>query len=293
VGGQIHAPAALPPPPGKEPPVPIGYEVGWTPEPVWTTFINSNQFSYCCYCNSSVHAIFPPLSIHLLVYVSNLSFFNLVCEAIGTEATPGLLCQPRVIVKMIVEKQIECRLTGEIEVLGENLPQRHFCPSQNPTWPDPGLNPGRRGGKPATNRLSYGAAFSNLFYPQVWGSPSFCFPISIWFKKKAILYFTTFENLWFSCNAILYCMVSAIKNLHHCDHLKYYVNNFCFVIFFKCSPYRKKFQIKLLLLWSVKGKVLCLVKHKDSKTRENGDKTLPFQRDTCTHWIRDWCSSGL
>jgi hypothetical protein len=27
----------------------------------------------------------------------------------------------------------------------------------NPTW-DPGLNPGRRGWKPATNRLSYGAA---------------------------------------------------------------------------------------------------------------------------------------
>jgi hypothetical protein len=28
----------------------------------------------------------------------------------------------------------------------------------NLTWPDPGSNPGRRGGKPATNRLSYGAA---------------------------------------------------------------------------------------------------------------------------------------
>jgi hypothetical protein len=28
----------------------------------------------------------------------------------------------------------------------------------NPTWPDPGLNPGRRGGKPAINRFSYGAA---------------------------------------------------------------------------------------------------------------------------------------
>jgi hypothetical protein len=26
-------------------------------------------------------------------------------------------------------------------------------------WPDPGLNLGRRGGKPATNRLSYGAAY--------------------------------------------------------------------------------------------------------------------------------------
>jgi hypothetical protein len=38
-----------------------------------------------------------------------------------------------VIVKIIVEKQMECRLARETEVLGENLPQRHFCPSQNPT----------------------------------------------------------------------------------------------------------------------------------------------------------------
>jgi hypothetical protein len=28
----------------------------------------------------------------------------------------------------------------------------------NPTWPDLGSNPGRRGGKPLTNRLSYGTA---------------------------------------------------------------------------------------------------------------------------------------
>jgi hypothetical protein len=65
---------------------------------------------------------------------SGTTFYYLVCEAIGTAATPGLLCQPRVIVKkMIVEKQMECRLEGETEVLGENLPQRHLCPSQNPT----------------------------------------------------------------------------------------------------------------------------------------------------------------
>jgi hypothetical protein len=63
---------------------------------------------------------------------------------------------------MIVEKQMECTLAGETEVLGENLPQRHFCPSQNPTLPDPGLNPGRRRGKPATNCLSYGAAEDNV-----------------------------------------------------------------------------------------------------------------------------------
>jgi hypothetical protein len=60
-------------------------------------------------------------------------FLILVCEAIGTAATTGLLYQARMIVKMIVEKQMECRLAGETEVLGENLPQLHFCPSQNPT----------------------------------------------------------------------------------------------------------------------------------------------------------------
>jgi hypothetical protein len=58
-----------------------------------------------------------------LAIVGDEIFYYLVCEAIGIAATPGLLCQPRVIVKMIVEKQMECRLAGETEVLGENLPQ--------------------------------------------------------------------------------------------------------------------------------------------------------------------------
>jgi hypothetical protein len=44
-------------------------------------------------------------------------FFYLVCEAIGTAATTDLLCQPWVILKMIVEKQMKCRLEGETEVL--------------------------------------------------------------------------------------------------------------------------------------------------------------------------------
>jgi hypothetical protein len=35
--------------------------------------------------------------------------------------------------KMIVEKQMECRLAGETEVLGESLPQRHFEPVWT-TW---------------------------------------------------------------------------------------------------------------------------------------------------------------
>jgi hypothetical protein len=33
-----------------------------------------------------------------------MTVFYLVCEAIGTAATPGLLCQLRAIVKMIVDK---------------------------------------------------------------------------------------------------------------------------------------------------------------------------------------------
>jgi hypothetical protein len=38
------------------------------------------------------------------------------------------------------------------------------CPSAtlsatNPTWTDPGSNPGLRGGRPATNRVSHGTAF--------------------------------------------------------------------------------------------------------------------------------------
>jgi hypothetical protein len=37
-------------------------------------------------------------------------YYYLVFEAIVTAATPGLLCQPRVIVKMIVENEMECRL---------------------------------------------------------------------------------------------------------------------------------------------------------------------------------------
>jgi hypothetical protein len=73
--------------------------------------------------------------------LSRVHFFFLDYETIGTAATPDLLCQPRAIMKMIVESMMECRLVGETEVLGENLRQRHFCPSQNPTHP-PGFEPG-------------------------------------------------------------------------------------------------------------------------------------------------------
>jgi hypothetical protein len=58
---------------------------------------------------------------------------------------------------VIVEQLVEWRLAEETEVLGENLPQRHFAHHKS-HMTRPGANPGRRGGKPATNRLSHGAA---------------------------------------------------------------------------------------------------------------------------------------
>jgi hypothetical protein len=48
-------------------------------------------------------------------------------------------------------------LAGQTEVLGENLPRRYFVHHKS-HLPAPGPNPGRRGGKQATNRFSYGAA---------------------------------------------------------------------------------------------------------------------------------------
>jgi hypothetical protein len=62
-----------------------------------------------------------------------------------------------------VEKLVEWRLAGETEVLGENLPQRHFVHHKS-HMTRPGFEPGPRGGKPATNLLSYGAAKLDSFF---------------------------------------------------------------------------------------------------------------------------------
>jgi hypothetical protein len=59
----------------------------------------------------------------------------------------------------------ECEAVGGMRIGRGNRSTRRkpaTLSTTNPTWPDPGLNPGRRGRKSATNRLSYGAALDRI-----------------------------------------------------------------------------------------------------------------------------------
>jgi hypothetical protein len=135
-------------------------------------------------------------------------FLILVSEAIGTAATPGLLCQLRVIIKMIVEKDMECRLAGETEVLGENLPQRvycslHHCIPQDTARP-PAQDSRNRGAVYCTWRhkretwraLQLGDAFGQILrIPPSWGvtcdSPAY---VNITFKLPVTI--SPLSSLW-------------------------------------------------------------------------------------------------
>jgi hypothetical protein len=66
---------------------------------------------------------------------------------LGTAATSGLLYKPQ----MVDEGEWNEDWQGKPKYSEKTCPSATLS-TTNPTWPDPGSNPGRRGGKPATNR---------------------------------------------------------------------------------------------------------------------------------------------
>jgi hypothetical protein len=73
--------------------------------------------------------------------VEQVFFSGVGLIPLGTAATSGLLYKPQMIERVIVEQLVEWRLTGETEVLEENLPQRYFVHHKS-HMTRPGLEPG-------------------------------------------------------------------------------------------------------------------------------------------------------
>jgi hypothetical protein len=86
---------------------------------------------------------------------------------LGTSAAVGLLYQPSMM--MIMEQLVEWDWQGKPKY-SEKTCLSATSSTTNLTWPDLGSNPGRRDGKPATNRLSYGTAFHRVRGWTEWAS---------------------------------------------------------------------------------------------------------------------------
>jgi hypothetical protein len=125
-----------------------------------------------------------------------------------------LLCLPRVIVRMENFRWNE-------DWQGKRKYSEKTCPSAtlsttNPTWPDPGSNAGRRGGKPATNRFSYGAALRSSSFPFVAPREVVCSVISdiletttwIWQQPLLSTFFPiiiTYQHIILRCKILAVC----------------------------------------------------------------------------------------
>jgi hypothetical protein len=99
------------------------------------------------------------------MWESYKTLFFIICgvglSPLGTAATSGLLYKPQMI------DEDGCGAIGGMKIgRGNRSTWRKpapapLCPPQIPHDQTRGRTPGRRGGKPATNRLSYGAAIQN------------------------------------------------------------------------------------------------------------------------------------
>jgi hypothetical protein len=89
---------------------------------------------------------------------------------------------------------------GKLKYLEKTCPSATLS-ATNPTWLDPGLNPGHHGGKPVTNRLSYGTArdacnyyFKHCKY-QVGTAMALCF-VKHFTVKSLLVLMTQFRAMY-------------------------------------------------------------------------------------------------
>jgi hypothetical protein len=93
--------------------------------------------------------------LHYFICMMLQIFFFIILSVVRlsplvTAATTDLLYQPQ------MTDDADCGAIGGMKYSEKTCPSATLS-TTNPKWRDPGSKPGRRGGKPATNRLSYGA----------------------------------------------------------------------------------------------------------------------------------------
>jgi hypothetical protein len=136
----------------KNPSMHIGVENEWLTEIVYTWYREKNP-------TSTENRTPSPVHFYLFIIVSGVRL-----NALGTAATTGLLYQPQMI------DDGDCGEICGIKIGKGNRSTRRkpapapLCPPQIQHDQTRARTPGRRGGKPATNRLSYGAAIIGRYW---------------------------------------------------------------------------------------------------------------------------------